>query len=166
MLIHFLIIGKNIIRLVVPGANLSYLKRPYDSTLESVIQNLCVVDQLQSFGPKFELLVYSNAYPLSSTDMDSSPTVVGQSDLLCEHSVESAVLSGPMPLLSLSVSILTPFSPKRHDHEKQCSSHASSGLQLVSIKCSGLDVLGVCLLEYQCVYVHVRTRVCVLLKLG
>ena len=120
---------------------MSYLKRPYDSTFESVIQNLCVVDQLQSFGPEFELLVCTNAYPLSSNDTDSSSTL-GQPDLLCEQSVESGTISSPPPLLSLSVESLTPFSPKHHAYNNQSSLHISSGLQLVSIKCSGLDVLG------------------------
>ena len=143
MLIHFLIIGKNIIQLVVPGVKLSYLKKPYDSTFESAIQNICVVDQLQSFGPEFELLVCSNAYPLSGNDTDSSSTL-GQPDLMCEQSVESVTISSPTPLLSLSVSILTPFSPKYHDYDDRSSSHINSGLQVVSIKCSGLDVLGVC----------------------
>ena len=122
---------------------MSYLKRPYDSTFESVIQNLCVVDQLQSFGPEFELLVCTNAYPLSSNDTDSSSTL-GQPDLLCEQSVESGTISNPPPLLSLSVESLTPFSPKHHAYNNQSSLHISSGLQLVSIKCSGLDVLGMC----------------------
>ena len=134
---YFLIIGKNIIQLVVPGVNLSYLKRPYDSIFVSVIQNLCVVDQLQSFGPEFELLVCSSAYPVSSTDSSST---IQRSDMLSEQSTET--LSSLNPLLYLSVSILTPFSPKRHDCDKQSSSHATSNLQLVSIKCSGLDVLG------------------------
>ena len=126
---------------------MSYLKRPYDSTFVSVIQNLCVVDQLQSFGPEFELLVCSNAYPLSSTETSVSSTV--------EQSIET--LSSPTPLLSLSVSILSPFSPKRHDHVMQASSHDSNNLQLVSIKCSGLDVLGMC----YCVCVHVCVCACV-----
>ena len=136
--IYFLItIGKNIIQLVVPGVNLSYLKRPYDSIFVSVIQNLCVVDQLQSFGPKFELLVCSSAYPVSSTDSSST---IHRSDILSEQSTET--LSSLTPLLYLSVSILTPFSPKRRDFDKRSSSRSTSNLQLVSIKCSGLDVLG------------------------
>ena len=136
--IYFLItIGKNIIQLVVPGVNLSYLKRPYDSIFVSVIQNLCVVDQLQSFGPEFELLVCSSAYPVSSTDSSST---IHRSDILSEQSTET--LSSLTPLLYLSVSILTPFSPKRRDFDKRSSSRSTSNLQLVSIKCSGLDVLG------------------------
>jgi len=118
----------------------------------SVIQNLCVVDQLQSFGPEFELLVFSNAYPLSNTEINHSSSIE-QSDWLSEQSVGSASLSSPVPLLSLHVSILTPFSPKHPDHKKQNSSHVTSGLQLVTAKCSGLDVLGVCVCVCVCVCV-------------
>ena len=37
MLIHFLFIGKKIVQLVVPGVNLYYIKKPYDSTFMSLI---------------------------------------------------------------------------------------------------------------------------------
>ena len=122
----------------------------------SVIQNLCVVDQLQSFGPDFELLVCSNAYPLTSTRDTSGSSAIRQS-VVGEHSVESAAA----PLLSLSVSTLTPFSPKHHDHYKQSSSLATSGLQLISIKCTGLDVLGVSVCLSVCMYVCMWLCVCV-----
>ena len=79
----------------------------------SIIQNLCVVDQLQSFGPEFELLVCSNGYPLSSSETSHLPGLqTGES-----QSAESSTLlnSEVTPLLSLSVSILSPFSPKHRE---------------------------------------------------
>jgi len=126
--------GKDIIQLVVPGVNLSFLKRPYDSTFNSVVQDVCVVDQLQSFGPDFELLVCSGIKTLyQDTSLD-------QWDSSTDRPAETTTASA---LLSLCVSSFTPFSPKHPEYDKQAASPASCGLQIATAKCSGLDVLGV-----------------------
>jgi len=137
--------------------NLSFLKRPYDSTFNSVVQDVCVVDQLQTFGPDFELLICSGIKVLYQ---DNSYTSPDQWDSSADHSAEASTPSAASSLLSLCVSSFTPFSPKHPEYDKQAASPASCGLQIITVKCSGLDVLGVlCSHTYACVCVCVRVRV-------
>jgi len=137
--------GKDIIQLVVPGVNLSFLKRPYDSTFNSIVQDVCVVDQLQSFGPDFELLVCSGIKVLYQDNFHTS--LDSTTDCQAETTTPSA-------LLSLCVSSFTPFSPKHPKYDKQAASPASCGLQTIAAKCSGLDVLGVCAVLVVCSLFH------------
>ena len=46
--------------LSVPGVTLDLHKRPYDTRLELSVQDLCVLDRFQSFGPEFELILCSD----------------------------------------------------------------------------------------------------------
>ena len=119
---------------------MSFLKRPYDSTFNSIIQDICVVDQLQSFGPDFELLVCSG---IKTLYQDNSHTSTDQWDLPADRPAETTTPSFTSALLSLCVSSFTPFSPKHPEYDKQAASPASCGLQIITATCSGLDVLGV-----------------------
>ena len=49
-----------ITELNIPGVQLALLKRPYDTRLDLTVQDLCLVDRLQTFGPEFELMVCSD----------------------------------------------------------------------------------------------------------
>ena len=49
------------------------LKRPYDITLDLTVQDICVVDRFQSFGPEFELILCSDGKNLLNQSSSSSP---------------------------------------------------------------------------------------------
>ena len=67
--------GRAITELSVPGVRLQLLKRPYDTKLEFAVQDLCVVDCIQTFGPEFELVVCSSGKTiLASSYPQEKPT--------------------------------------------------------------------------------------------
>ena len=67
--------GRAITELSVPGVRLQLLKRPYDTKLEFAVQDLCVVDCIQTFGPQFELVVCSSGKTiLASSYPQEKPT--------------------------------------------------------------------------------------------
>ena len=52
--------GRVITELNVPGINFEFLKRPYDTAVRLLVQDLCLVDRIQTFGPEYELVVCSS----------------------------------------------------------------------------------------------------------
>ena len=56
--------GRVITELNVPGIHLDFLKRPHDLALRLHVQDLCLVDRVQTFGPEYELVVCSSGRSL------------------------------------------------------------------------------------------------------
>ena len=56
----FVLPGRIVTELNVPGVKFEVLKRPYDTALQLFVQDLCLVDRLQTFGPEYELVVCSS----------------------------------------------------------------------------------------------------------
>ena len=52
--------GRTVTELNVPGVKFEVLKRPYDTAVQLFVQDLCLVDRLQTFGPEYELVVCSS----------------------------------------------------------------------------------------------------------
>lgn len=60
--------------LSVPGVKLEALKRPYDAAVRLLIQDLCLADRIQTFGPEYELVVCSSGKTLlSGSSFEKSP---------------------------------------------------------------------------------------------
>lgn len=57
-------LGRTITEISVPGVKVEFLKRPYDSATRLLVQDLCIVDRIQTFGPKYELVVCSSGRSL------------------------------------------------------------------------------------------------------
>ena len=60
--------GRIVTELNVPGVKLEILKRPYDTAVRLLIQDLCLVDRIQTFGPEYELVICSSGktiFPVS-----------------------------------------------------------------------------------------------------
>ena len=56
--------GRTITEISVPGVKVEFLKRPYDSVTRLLVQDLCIVDRIQTFGPEYELVVCSSGRSL------------------------------------------------------------------------------------------------------
>ena len=56
----------------MPGINLEFLKRPHDLALRLQVQDLCLVDRVQTFGPEYELVVCSSGRSLLGFSPPSS----------------------------------------------------------------------------------------------
>ena len=129
------LLGQPITELRVPGVKLHCLRRPHDTELGLTVQDLCVVDRIQTFGPEFELLLCSGGKsllrspsfalsPLATTDSmeksSSCPTLVTSksSALDVSHSNPTtteffpigAHLSTPTPCSREDYSVLSPDS--------------------------------------------------------
>lgn len=52
------------VELNVPGIKLEFLKRSHDLALRLLVQDLFLVDRIQTFGPEFELVVCSSGKSL------------------------------------------------------------------------------------------------------
>ncbi len=59
--------------LSVPGVNVAVTKRPYDIDLHLLVQDLCLVDRIQTFGPEYELVVCSSGKTILSSPFGESP---------------------------------------------------------------------------------------------
>lgn len=69
--------GRTITEISVPGVKVEFLKRPYDSVTRLLVQDLCIVDRIQTFGPEYELVVCSSGRSLlgfSPLDASLSPS--------------------------------------------------------------------------------------------
>ena len=129
-----------ITELSVPGVNLEVLKCPHDLSLRLLVQDLFLVDRIQTFGPEYELVVCSSGKsllspsPTPSLSSVTSPrtscaTPTPSSPLMMPCSVSSSRLSSPAvrtrfeasellsgfsgggALLTLSYEMLKPWSP-------------------------------------------------------
>ena len=70
-------LGRKITEISVPGVKVEFLKRPYDSATRLLVQDLCIVDRIQTFGPEYELVVCSSGRSLlgfSPLDASLSPS--------------------------------------------------------------------------------------------
>lgn len=70
-------LGRTITEISVPGVKMEFLKRPYDSVTRLLVQDLCIVDRIQTFGPEYELVVCSSGRSLlgfSPLDTSLSPS--------------------------------------------------------------------------------------------
>lgn len=70
-------LGRTITEISVPGVKMEFLKRPYDSVTRLLVQDLCIVDRIQTFGPEYELVVCSSGRSLlgfSPLDASLSPS--------------------------------------------------------------------------------------------
>lgn len=56
--IHFT--GRVIAELKVDGVKSSYTKRPYDMSLSLLVYDIFLVDQVQTYGPEFQMLLSSH----------------------------------------------------------------------------------------------------------
>ena len=68
----FFLAGCVIAELSVPGISCEFLKRPHDLALCLKVQDLCLVDRIQTFGPEFELVVCSSGRSLLGFSPSSS----------------------------------------------------------------------------------------------
>lgn len=69
-----LVPGMRIVDLSVPGVNVAVTKRPYDLDLHLLVQDLCLVDRIQTFGPEYELVVCSSGKSILSSPFGEPPT--------------------------------------------------------------------------------------------
>ena len=70
-------LGRTVTEISVPGLKVEFLKRPYDSATRLLVQDLCIVDRIQTFGPEYELVVCSSGRSLlgfSPLDASISPS--------------------------------------------------------------------------------------------
>ena len=92
----------------VPGVKLQFVKRLYDAKLDFTVQDLCVVDCIQTFGPEFELVVCSGgksllkSSPLKKSELSPIPVTVGM-----EKSYSCPVFNNSASNLSVSRSNAT-----------------------------------------------------------
>ena len=121
-------LGRMIAELTVPGINLEFLKRPHDLALRLLVQDLCLVDRIQSFGPEFELVVCSSGKSLADlphAPVKTTPTTTSSSSVredLNDRKMTTANSSTELfdpthinkagLLLALSYTVLKPLSPK------------------------------------------------------
>lgn len=68
--LYFALPGRLITELRVPGIKFGFVKRPYDMGLQVLVQDLFLVDRIQSFGPGYELVICSSGHTL----LDASPS--------------------------------------------------------------------------------------------
>ena len=64
------LIGRLITELRVPGIKFGFVKRPHDIGLQVQVQDLFLVDRIQTFGPGYELVICSSG----STLLDFVPS--------------------------------------------------------------------------------------------
>ena len=62
-------VGRLITELRVPGIKFGFVKRPHDIGLQVQVQDLFLVDRIQTFGPGYELVICSSG----STLLDFTP---------------------------------------------------------------------------------------------
>ena len=80
-------LGREITEISVPGIKLEFLKRPYDSFTRFLVEDLCIVDRIQTFGPEYELVVCSSGRSLLGfSPMNSSLSPSSLSELSMETS--------------------------------------------------------------------------------
>ncbi len=82
-----------ITELNVPGINLEFIKRPHDLALRLRVQDLFLVDRIQTFGPEFELVVCSSGKSL----LDSFPLSPSSSFFSTTPCFSSATPSTKLP---------------------------------------------------------------------
>lgn len=117
-----------ITELSVPGIDVQFLKRPYDLAMRLLVQDLCLVDRIQTFGPEYELVVCSSGRSL----FGFSPTVHSPS-----RSVPTAGVSPPAP---------SPGSARHGLHNPSFTTGISAELLFQEIECSSStgSLLGLC----------------------
>ena len=162
--------GRMITELKVPEVQLEFLKRPYDMSLQVLIQDLFVADRLQQLGPDYELIVCSSGR--AYLGLSPSPSRAGKDE---DHStgVPLASDSGETEgsthelledmdrrdaLLTLKYNMLKPLSPrhpavleadKERDGEegedvkkKEESDIREPVIHRVNVQCTTLDAIG------------------------
>ena len=67
-------LGRVLTELNVPGVQLQLLRRPFDTRLDLTVQDICVVDRFQNFGPEFELVVCSDGRHLIRSFSPKNPS--------------------------------------------------------------------------------------------
>lgn len=82
-----------ITELNVPGIKLEFLKRPHDLALRLLVQDLFLVDRIQTFGPEYELVVCSSGRSLlglSPTPSLTTPTSSWESPSVYDTATSSS----------------------------------------------------------------------------
>ena len=158
-----------IMELNVPGIHLDFLKRPHDLALRLLVQDLCLVDRIQTFGPEYELVVCSSGRSLfgfsppvpMTTPIDSTghasnlkwnASMASLSAELFEEAESGGCGSGA--LLSLMYTLVKPLSPQHPANLEEEELQEGEGLQegvglegeavihRINIQCTAVDAIG------------------------
>ncbi len=153
----------------VPGISLDFLKRPHDLALRLLVQDLCLVDRIQTFGPKYELVIcssgrslfgFSPPVPRPSSSAQAMPTGHASSSNL-KWNASMASLSaelfeeaesggcGSGALLSLMYTLVKPLSPQHPANvEAELQGEGLEGeggeavIHRINIQCTAVDAIG------------------------
>ena len=149
----FFFAGREIAELSVPGINLDFLKRPHDLALRMLVQDLCLVDRIQTFGPEYELVVCSSGRALlglsppghtpTTTPIPTSASVASISEDLFDETQAGNCGS----LLALSYTLIQPCSPL---HPAMLEAEEGEGLEgeeeavihRINVQCTAVDAIG------------------------
>ena len=108
-------LGRTITEISVPGVKVEFLKRPYDSATRLLVQDLCIVDRIQTFGPEYELVVCS-----------SGRSLLGFSPLGTSLSPSSLIAPPTKSLEKRNLSCLSFVSPTPTDERRSEGSFSST----------------------------------------
>lgn len=154
--------GRDIAELSVPGINLEFLKRPHDLALRMLVQDLCLVDRIQTFGPEYELVVCSSGRALlglsppgptpTTTPIPTSASIASISDDLFEE-MQTGTSCGS--LLALSYTLIQPCSPL---HPVMMEAEEGEGpegegeavIHRINVQCTAVDAIGMCVCVRVC----------------
>ena len=166
--VRFFLAGCVIAELSVPGISCEFLKRPHDLALCLKVQDLCLVDRIQTFGPEFELVVCSSGRSLlgfspsssDSTQRSSSSGDASSSNLkqipsmasMTASLFETTQASNSGSLLALRYTFIKPQSPQ-HPVMLEAEGIGEAGqeegledgeavIHRVNVQCTAVDAIG------------------------
>ena len=154
----------------MPGIVCEVLKRPHDLALRLLVQDLCLVDRIQNFGPEYELVVCSSGRSLlgfspppasNEATPTATPTASGSSSKLLKQtasmmSVSSELFredcSGQGSLLTLTYTLIQPHSPEHPVMLEAEEEGAGKGegpdfegaavMHCINVQCTAVDAIG------------------------
>lgn len=154
--------GRAIAELSVPGISCEFLKRPHDLALRLKVQDLCLADRIQTFGPEFELVVCSSGRSLLGLSPSSSDSAGGASSSKLKQTPSMAsmttelfettqVASNSGSLLALSYTFIKPQSPQHPvmleaegigEEQEEGLEDGEAVIHRVNVQCTAVDAIG------------------------
>lgn len=159
-----------IAELNVPGIRCDFLKRPHDLALRLMVQDLCLVDRIQTFGPEYELVVCSSgrsllgfspssdspqATPTSPPGGASSSSTLKQTPSMASISAElfeTTQASNSSSLLALSYTFIKPQSPQHpvmleaegmeKGQGEGLEEEGETVIHRINVQCTAVDAIG------------------------